>query len=134
MFSRIVKSSRIILSLGIFAFLAVGFLSLSHFSMGMDGEMDMADCPFMSDMTLCDMSPLDHLTGWQSIFSNILTPEILILTLILFAVSTLPYWAQFFSPPKDSLLRLKYSPSSRGQIHSFFQYLFSKGILNTKLF
>ena len=135
MFSQIAKSSRVVLSLGIFAFLAVGFLSLSHVGMGMNGEMSMSECPFMSEMVICDMNALEHLAGWQSIFSSILAPEIIVWSLILLAVIALPYWTRFFSPPKDTLIRLRFAPlHNRVPIPSIFQYLFSKGILHPKLF
>ena len=35
--------------------------------LGMDNEM--AGCPFMNNLTIiCQMAPIDHLSGWQSIF------------------------------------------------------------------
>ena len=135
MFFRTSKISQVALSFGIFAFLWVSFLSLSHFGMATDGGMLMSHCPFMNEMAMCDMSPLEHIGVWQSFFANILSPENMIFILLLLTVSTLPLWRSFFSPPKDILTwhRLV-SNRERVPIPSLFQMLFSEGILNTKLF
>ena len=137
MFSHTSKVSRFVLSFGVFMFLAVSFLSLSHFgiSMVMGNDMSMSHCPFMSEMGVCDMSLFEHIATWQSVFANILTPENIIFTLLLLAVLLLPYWTTFFSPPKGLLVQAKYiSNRKRVPIVSFFQVLFSQGILNPKLF
>lgn len=137
MFSRTSKLTQIVLSFGIFAFLAVSFLSLSHFgmSMGMDGDMSMSSCPFMNEMTMCDMSPFEHMGIWQSLFANILTPENAILVLLLLVALSFPLWAHLFSPPKHTFTQIRHihDDSQRGTL-SFLQQLFSQGILNPKLF
>ena len=133
--TRITNLAKPFLTLGIFAFVAVSFLALTHFGMSMDGEMDMSDCPFMTEMVICDMGVLDHLSSWQSIFSNVVIPEIIILALLFLAIIWVPYWTQFQPVSKDFLIqRLQPSAYTRSLIPTLFQYLFSKGILNPKLF
>ena len=137
MFSRRSKISQAVLSFGIFAFLLVGFLSLSHIgmSMGMNNAMPMSHCPFMNEMAICDMSPLEHIGMWQSLFANILTPENMIFILLLLIVATLPLSRLFFSPPKDILIRIRRVPDDGWtRTPSFLEQLFSQGILNPKLF
>lgn len=133
MFSRTSKLTQIVLSFGIFVFLWVSFVSLSHVGMGMEDGMDMSHCPFMNDMALCDMSPFEHIGIWQSLFANILTPENAILILLLLVVVSLPYRTIFFSPPKDARIR-RIPNHHKIDTPSFLQQLFSKGILNPKLF
>ena len=135
MFSPTSKIPQMVLSFGIFAFLLVSFLSLSHFGMGMDGDMPMSHCPFMNEMAICDMNPLQHIGVWQSLFANILSPENVIFILLLLIVAALPLSRLFFSPPKEIRTWHRFvSNRERVPIPSLFQLLFSEGILNPKLF
>lgn len=135
MFSKLSKLSKPLLAFGAFAFLAVGFFSLAHYGMGMSADMDMSGCPFMSEVAICDMTALDHLAGWQSAFSNIITPGVIVLVLVLLAATALPYWTLFIPPPKFSQSRLRViSRALRTPVPTVLQYLFSQGILHPKLF
>ena len=134
--NKIVKT---ILLLGIAAFLLVGFFGLSHLSMNMEmnGEMSMADCPFMIGFSLCTMTPFQHISMWQNLFTNIpLQNPTLILLLLASALTLLYFWIKQLYPPPKNILRYfrytsyqKYIPITRS-----FQELFSNGILNPKTF
>lgn len=136
--SFIAKTSLLIAAV---AFVVVAGFSLPHFamnmSMDMHGNMTMTDC-YMPGMTaVCNMSPLEHISSWQSMFTSILTQNnVLSLLLLLFVSIVASVWIrQTLSPlgiRQSSPLfsrRREYIP-----LHSQFQELFSRGVLNPKLF
>ncbi len=135
--SHVIKTA---ISLGIVAFLLVG-AGVPHFGMtmntDMDGNMTMSDC-YMPGMTaVCNMSPLEHVASWQSMFTS--TPAqnftLMLLLLVLVAVISFIWIEQTHSPPL-ALQRLSLSSRRREYIplHSSLQELFSNGILNPKVF
>lgn len=77
---------RNMLILGIIAFLAMSFLSL--YSMPVDMNGNMVNCPFMnSSVNLCQMSLNDHINQWQQMFTAL--PNKTNLAYILFLASLL---------------------------------------------
>ena len=63
----LLKSKNIVV-LGIIAFLAMSFWSLS--SMSMDMNSHMVSCPFMNDSSsFCQMSIAEHIGQWQQFFT-----------------------------------------------------------------
>ena len=134
------KQAKIILALGITVFLLTGFLGLSHFSMSMnmEGDTTMSDCPFMSGMAICNMSILEHIATWQSMFAHIQQPQnpMLVLLFLLSVSLVMVGWIKRrYPPPKNSLEQCAYF---FGREHVLvikpLQDLFSNGILNPKLF
>lgn len=124
------------------AFFLVGFLSLAQTNvvMGSDAK-DMSNCPFMPGMTsLCQMSPLEHLTAWQTAFTAIPNQAdvlAILLLLLALALSTFKLYSnQSASPPRI----LVPDPSSTTYykthipIVSPLQEAFSDGILHPKLY
>ncbi len=62
--------------------------------MMMDDNGMMHNCPYMGIAALCNMSPLEHLSQWQSMFSA---------TLLLFALAFLWHMSgQLITPPDAS--------------------------------
>src|SRR5207247_2533773 len=60
--------SKNIVVLGIIAFLAMSFWSLFSMSMDMNGRM--VNCPFMNDSSsFCQMSVAEHINQWQQFFT-----------------------------------------------------------------
>ena len=134
------KSGQILLSFAVVTLLLVS-AGLPHFgmtmSMDMEGNMTMTDC-YMPGMTaICNMSPMEHVASWQSMFTSILTQGLTfsLLLLVLAAVIAFTLSKQILSPPSErqtlvfSTRRREYVP-----LHSALQELFSRGILNPKLF
>lgn len=132
--------SQILLSFAVVALLLIS-AGLPHFgmtmSMDMDGNMTMTDC-YMPGMTaICNMTPLEHVASWQSMFTS--TPVqsfmLLLLSLVLTALVGFLWTRQEHSPP---LLQRKHPVFSRRREyipqHTSLQELFSQGILNPKLF
>ncbi|MBA3733362.1 hypothetical protein H0W91_03230 [Patescibacteria group bacterium] len=134
------KLIKIFLSLGILAFLFVGFLGMSHFTINMEigSKMSMVDCPCCAVGTsICTMTPVQHISMWQSLFTNIPSQNTtLILLLLASTIAFLFFWTkQLYSPPKNILRNSQYSSYQKyiPNAHNF-QELFSQGILNPKLF
>ena len=131
------KLALIMFTLGIAVFLLMGFLGLSHFSMAMDadGEMAMSDCPFMIGIVICTMSTFEHIATWQSMFAHILQPQHATLLLLSLSLLVLGLVGQRHQPLANRFKQFasfsygEYVPNDKP-----FQDLFSNGILNPKSF
>lgn len=134
------KVGKILLVLGLIAFLLIGFFGLFHSSMPMggDGNMTTSNCPFMSGQAVvCNMDPLEHIAAWQSMFTSIPSQTGSTLILMLLAALALAFLCTHLRrPPIDRtytpsrfFVRRDYIPPA-----SPLQELFSSGILNPKLF
>lgn len=130
------KSGQILLSFAVAALLLVG-AGLPHFgmttSMDMDGNMTMTDC-YMPGMTaICSMTPLQHISEWQKIFTATAQQTTTAVLLLLLALSVV--LSQFLvhllvHKPKERsnpMLRYRYKEKvfdplrlafARGKIHS----------------
>ncbi len=128
---------KILLVLGLFLFVMIGFLPLGHVGMEMDMETGMmSNCLLMSSHPLlCASNTLLHLASWQGMFASIL--DRIDLSLLLFVLVTLAL-AKYAGAPVtkiESPPRLRYAlqtvrvPESRP-----LQELFSNGILNPKYY
>ena len=135
------KTSKIILVFSVAALLLAGSFGLPHLGMtmemDMDGNMTMSDC-YMPGMTvICNMTPLEHIAGWQSIFTSVPAQNSVSILLLLIAAVVIGFtWiTQMHSPPVDRQRLLVYSRQREYfPLHSQLQELFSQGILNPKLF
>lgn len=125
-----------IMSLVLLAFVATmtvgGFLSADM--MMKDGMMN--PCPFMDNTaSICNMTPLEHVSQWQQMFTTTLQDSVttaLLLLLSLVAVftfvSVLPRPKR--PPARQSFARYRY----RERIFDPLRWAFSRGILNPKLY
>jgi hypothetical protein len=133
------KMAKIFFCVGAATFLLFGFFGLLHFNMqmGMDGNASASNCPFMVGMSLCTMTPFEHISVWQNMFGNIPIQKVAT-AILLFAVSLVFGFLltkKINSPPKHLLALRKYLHFQEyvPTIHSL-QELFSNGILNPKTF
>ncbi len=127
---------KLLIAAGAIVFLLAAFFGLSHTGMSADMNGQMAGCPFMAAVTVCQMTPLQHILSWQNAFaalpgqnglSEFFSLFLLAIAALLFArlkpkMETLPEQNLYFSD-------LKRSPAKRP-----FLELFSDGILNPKIF
>lgn len=125
----------IILSLG-----SVLFVSILNFGHAFDEHgmnTGMTNCPFMThEETLCPMTVFDHLSMLRDFFETTL-PNILTLTLTI-GEALVPLFFTFKLKPllrlhSHAFLRWRKNVTYRFSYRSF-QDLFSRGILNPKLF
>ena len=137
MFSKRQKLEKFFLFIGILLFFLVGFLGFSHFSMTTESYGKMSDCPFMGVTALCQMSPLEHLATWQTMFTTIPQQEkniFAILASFIFLFSLI--WLGSFIPKKD-LLKYKFQLIAQTDNISFqtsLEEAFSNGIVHPKIF
>ena len=130
-----ITTLAILLSLGSVLFVSV--LNFSHAFNEHEMASGMADCPFMAHgESLCPMTAFDHISMLKGIFESTV-PSIVTLTLVI-AVALVPF---LFTPKLKPLLRLHSHTFLRWRqrvIYRFsyrpYQDLFSRGILNPKLF
>ena len=137
MFSKQQKLGKFFLFTGTLLFFLVGFLGFSHFSMTTEFYGKMSDCPFMGVIALCQMTPLEHLASWQTMFKTLPYQQkgiffVLILFIILFSLS----WLGIFILKKD-LLEYRFQFISRFHNATFrtaLEEAFSNGIVHPKIF
>ncbi|OGG59789.1 hypothetical protein A2765_04345 [Candidatus Kaiserbacteria bacterium RIFCSPHIGHO2_01_FULL_56_24] len=134
------KAGRTLLISGLIAFLFLGFFGLSHVSMAMgeDGNMAMSNCLLMSGQAVvCNMNPLEHIAAWQSMFTSLPQQDNTAVMLLLLAALVIAFlWTRLHWPSIDdarisarSVVRREYIP-----LATPLQELFSNGILNPKIF
>ena len=127
---RFLMSIFVVFILALFATLA---LAGAHTTMITNGHGNMLPCPLMNNTgSLCQMSIMQHLAAWQSLFIAII-PNVIILFLVLtlFSISFLYKQLGNVSIERARLLSLK----NCNTVSLFFDPLrvaFSKGILHSK--
>jgi hypothetical protein len=140
MFSATKIFPKMLLSAVIIALLIAAF-GLPHFGMSMTMDMDengnmSMDC-YMPGMTaVCNMTPLEHVADWQSMFTSILSQNISILLLLAMLAAIVGFiWTRHTHSPPQKLhvssrfIRREYIPH-----HTSLQELLSNGILHPKVF
>jgi hypothetical protein len=103
--------------------------------MTMDGTM--SDCPFMSGMSVCNMTPFEHLSAWQRMFTTLPNQSTILELILISSILSFCfiYFRYLFSPPKNT-----FSLTQRRLYQNQFfprtdlQEAFSNGILNPKTF
>lgn len=126
------------IGLGILALLLMGIFGF-YFTMPMDSGGHMTGCPFMGATAVCNMTPLEHMAAWQSMFTSTPAQAANVLTLLLLAATLV---ASFFSrlfPRIDADLlgnkqRLYQKRSFAFAYATPLQEAFSQGILNSKAY
>lgn len=134
-------TGKVLIILGLVAFLSLGFFGMSHstMNMGSDGSTTMSNCPFMSGQAVvCNMNPLEHIAAWQSMFVTTLQQNGSdLLALFLAALALALVWTRLLRPkflPEPALAFSVIRSRELALPSSLFQELFSNGILNPKLF
>lgn len=132
---------KMVLILGLAAFLSLGVFCMSHstMNMGPDGSMTMSNCPFMSGQAVvCNMNPLEHIAAWQSMFVTTLQQNGSdLLALFFAALALMLIGARLLRPKLQPETALAFSIIRSREVSlplPLFQELFSNGILNPKVF
>lgn len=127
---------KIVVTVGLLAFLLFGSAGAMHFGMGMqDGQMP--GCPFSGEGAICTMNPLEHIAAWQNAFTTTVQNE-RDLTLLLIGLAllfTVGFWRKLFTK-KDLRTLQRWHSVLREEFNIFdpLQEAFSNGILNPKVF
>jgi hypothetical protein len=96
-----------------------------------DGAMQ--PCPYMGVPTLCNMSPLEHMSEWQSMFAATVQQFATASLLVLLALLVLWYFAGHLIVPRrtETLLpRVRY----RERVFDPMRLAFARGIIHPKVF
>lgn len=121
---------------GIATLLLVGFVCVP--SIGMNSQIDgtMNNCPFMPGVSICTMTPLEHIAASQSMFNALplekdfsLILSVMLATLLL-ARSILKLSAL---PPRFVRAHNYSSYQEYMPLHHYLQEAFSSGILNPRI-
>jgi|GEM_PF-800671 len=116
----------------------VGIFGIYTMDMSMgSGHMTMVKCPFSPGSSLCTMTPFEHITATQSLFSA-LPHDANALVLVIVFVSGLIFCATLFPElfSHSTFLYMRRSVAERPYLllHGTLQPAFSNGILNSKAF
>lgn len=131
--------SKLSISLGIAAFLIIGFWGLLSMHANEQGEM--MHCPLMaSSETMCPMNIAEHIMSWQQTFT--LTKEgksllfSLAILLALLAASTLSFFRHCRADKpvllKYRLYLIRHRPDIK--LFNYFLVAFSRGILHSRIY
>ena len=103
------------------------------FSGGMRMDGIMSNCPYMSVPTLCDMSPLEHLSALQSMFSATVQQFASASLLSLIVLALFWHFVGYLFLPKYAEVLV---PRSRYRERVFdpLRLAFARGIIHTKVF
>jgi len=131
--SKIAKLSAL-LTLGIFLVVG-GFGILFSFGMNMSSEGDMPPCPFMAQgSSMCTMTPLEHISAWQSMLTALPVGNILLATLLIFAVIILISKDALGLIEQKLLSIYRFRHRKRFTTWNYLQEAYSRGLLNPKTF
>lgn len=110
--------------------MTVGVLVSSDMTMK-DGSMH--TCPYMGVAALCSMSPLEHLSEWQSLFSA--TNEKLAVPALLSIIALAVFWHRMARSVVPRYIDVRTSRYRyRERVFDFLKLAFARGILNPKLY
>ena len=127
-----VFSKKVAFTLLIAVILMMGVGGVFSSEMMMDDGGVMHNCPFMGMTTICDMSPLVHLSKWQEMFATTVQ-QVGIALLMLLAMALLPRVSERLPPSKDRAI-----PSARYRYkEKYFDPLrlaFARGIIHSKAY
>ncbi len=127
---------RLLASISLLFLLGAMFVGLFNMSMGMNMTGEMSDCPFMShEETWCPMDLADHIEAWRSAFLAVVPTTTLLFWIIaiLLVVTLAPQLLKLRTFRVNTYLE-RLRERRDGFIQHYLQELFSRGILNPKLF
>jgi hypothetical protein len=129
MFRLAAKSSIFFLLVTLVLMMSVGGI----FSAQMMMEDGMHDCPFMGIAALCEMSPLQHLSEWQSMFATTFQQFSTFALLLLLALAlTWRFADQFFLPKPTKIFVPRYR--YRERVFDPLKLAFARGLIHPKVF
>lgn len=132
------KPSRIVVFIGTAVFFLVatfGIWNVVGMEIGFGGQM--ADCPFMSGGVICNMTPLQHITASQNLFTVLPQQKDTAFLVLFFTAVFIAFTTSFlrpFLPPRLSVILSLASNREYILFHRSLQEAFSQGILHSRRF
>jgi hypothetical protein len=130
------KVSAVALPVMYLAFVLASSLGVMHMGMQMGHDGHMHDCPYAKFLSVCDMTPIEHLSAWKSVFTTLGMKEIsLIAFFALLAVFALHALSRQRRVPATRYRQQRglYATDVRPFVRSL-EDAFSNGILHSKAF
>ena len=119
----------------------VGALGLFNFGMTMGADGHMSGCPFMGTTAVCQMTPLEHISAWQNMFTATVTQNsdqfIILMSLFgltFIAIAALRLMFDSCVALLESRQKLYAKRLPAFSLTNPLQEAFSQGILNPKLY
>ena len=129
---RGILNKKIFFTLLLTAVLMMNFGGFFTSEMMMENSV-MHPCPYMGVAAICNMSPLEHLSQWQQMFTTTVQPMTTFALLLLLAIAVFLHVAEKLSVPKR-LERFRPRYRYRERVFDLMQRLFARGILNSKAY
>ena len=125
------RSREILLPLILITFLMVSVGGVLSSGMMQDGNM--AHCPFMGITAICNMNALEHLSGWQRLFT--MTPHsfttLILLLLLSFVVGRfVPILLRRKRVPQQPIFYVRYFD----EVFDPMKLAFARGLIHPKVF
>lgn len=123
--------------LAVVAMLLTASFGGAHVGMDPDMQGQMSGCPFMGMSAICNMTPLEHITAWQNMFTTLpQQKDLFALFFALFGAVVAFLWMKYrFDPPIGAVEPIqKISYQAYIPLATALQELFARGILNPKPF
>ena len=97
-----------------------------------DGMMQ--PCPFMDSASICNMTPLEHVSQWQQMFTTT-SPELATTALLLLLSALIVFtFARVLPKLKPPRVRVFHRYRYRERVFDPLKIAFARGILNPKLY
>ena len=128
------KAALYLIPVATLAFFFAASFGVMHIGMKMDSDGHMHDCPFMAMAVICDMTPFQHMSAWQSTFATMVAKDMysaLLLTLALFAI-----WRPLVKlRPMPRVLPIRHHDDAEVMLYANpLKEAFANGILHPKVF
>ena len=137
MFFKKETVTKTFLTLFIVVLLLVMVSGAPHFgmtmTMDMDGHMTMSDCLMPGITAICNMTPLEHMASWQSMFTSVLQEYGTVLFLVLLAFAVTWYLSHALSEPRHRE-RFVFREKRRDKIFDPLRLALSRGLIHSKAF
>jgi hypothetical protein len=97
-----------------------------------DGEM--SPCPYMGMDSICNMTPLAHLSGWQSMFT--VTSQGSVTLLLLLSLSVLIIWLfnKYLLKPPQTFSKVFSRYKYEIEVFNHLQLAFTQGLIHSKAY
>ncbi|GEM_PF-2719255 len=106
-----------------------GFITANMMTSG----SEMNNCPYLGVLSGCSMTPVEHLSLWQQMFTVTLQD----IATFIFLVSVISFCYVCYCLYIPTLIGILIAPSRHRDKRDFFSYLqlaFARGIINSKAF
>ena len=113
----------------------LGTFGLPHLgmTMDMDGHMQMSDCLMPGMTAICNMTPLEHVASWQSMFTNVLLQYGTVMLLLFIAFAIVWYLShELYKPERRERFTTRYR--HRERTFDPLRLAFARGIIHSKAY